>query len=198
MTDHDFSEEANEAKKWERIAMRELQLFMLHTKLIEYSENPETQKAGIDVITTSRGLTCDVKTRHKYYPDILIEIMSDVERKIPGWYHTSKADALIYHWLNKDKTRSVKLYVIALQKLRDQDFLNSVLGAHPEFKLGYSSSNGGAWHTSFYTIPIDLFPPDCIVELPPLIRQFSFDDTFERKVWHILKGWYVSGLGGIA
>ena len=198
MTDHDFSEEANEAKKWERIAMRELQLFMLHTKLIEYSENPEIQKVGIDAVTTSHGLTYDVKTRYKYYPDILIETMSDVERKIPGWYYTSKADALIYHWLNDDKTRSVKLYVIALQKLRDRDFLNSVLEAFPDIELGYTSSNGGAWRTSFYTVPIDLFPNDCIVELPPLVRQFTFDDTFERKVWYILKGWYASGLGGIA
>ena len=129
MTDHNFHEEANEAKRWERIAVRELQLFMLHTKLIEYSENPEIQKVGIDAVTTSHGLTYDVKTRYKYYPDILIETMSDVERKIPGWYYTSKADALIYHWLNDDKTRSVKLYVIALQKLRDRDFLNSVLEA---------------------------------------------------------------------
>ena len=35
MTDHNFHEEANEAKRWERIAVRELQLFMLQEHCLE-------------------------------------------------------------------------------------------------------------------------------------------------------------------
>jgi hypothetical protein len=197
MKDFDFEQELINAKKWEQLAVKELQPFMLHTKLIEYSENPEIQKAGIDVITTPHSITYDVKTRMKYYPDILIETVSNIERNIPGWWYTSKADALVYHWLNSQKNRSLKLYIIALQMLRDMDFLNNVLAMHPEIELKKSSSNNGTWHTAFYTVPINLFPQDCIAELPPLVTQMTFDDSsdFERKVWAILgiKDWYVSG-----
>ncbi len=72
-----------------------------------FMTNTETQKRGVDwVVTTEAGrsFTFDTKLRDRAYdeasPDVLLETLSDKERRVPGWIEKeSPIDFIGYAWL---------------------------------------------------------------------------------------------------
>ncbi len=183
-----FCENLKEGEKWERIALQELQFLLPHTTMVKYGENPELQRNGIDGTISLKKITYEVKTReHKFCcDDIAFETVSVVEAKKPGWYYHSNADILIYHWLDRTETRSEKLYVLGLKKLRRRHFLEEVVEKYG-LRERTAASNAGRWHTKFYAVPVKYIPADCYIQGKPLIWQYTLDDNFEKSLWQIIQ-----------
>ena len=80
-----FSERQSDAPWWE-LVYREA--FPTFEAMAIVRRNGWAQESGIDrVITLASGktITVDEKVRDKDWPDILLEYLSNVERKRPGW-----------------------------------------------------------------------------------------------------------------
>lgn len=75
-----------------------------HTKFdnlerIEFVHDLAIQKTGIDKVLHMKDGTAikiEEKRRRNNYPDILLEIWSDYERRKSGWLFTSQSDYLVY------------------------------------------------------------------------------------------------------
>ncbi len=175
-----FNEDLKEGEKWERIALQELQFLFPHTALVKEGQRN-------DIGEKPHTITYEIKTRgHRYCcDDIAFETISVVEAKKEGWYYRSNADVLIYHWLNEGGTRSEKLYVLGLKKLRRRNFLEEVVRKYG-LQVRETESNGGMWHTKFYLVPIRFIPADCIIRGKPLAWQYTLDDNFEKALWNIV------------
>ena len=66
---------------------------------IEFFDALEMQFKGIDKRIWLKGgnsFTIDEKKRRKKYPDILLEIWSNFEKKKPGWLFTCQCDYIVY------------------------------------------------------------------------------------------------------
>lgn len=56
-------------------------------------EDGDAQRAGIDrvlVLSSTKTLKIDEKVRSRHYPDVLLEIWSDYQKKKPGWAHSER------------------------------------------------------------------------------------------------------------
>lgn len=78
-------ERASEEPFWEAVYRKAFPGF------VSCSRNPKDgpgQRAGIDRwvhLSSGQTLTIDEKRRAKTYPDILLEVWSDTDRRTPGW-----------------------------------------------------------------------------------------------------------------
>lgn len=69
-------------------------------KLIEFAEDLETQKKGVDKILHFENggtVTIDEKKRRKDYGDILLELFSNYQQKKKGWLFTCSCDYIVYY-----------------------------------------------------------------------------------------------------
>jgi hypothetical protein len=90
-TVHDFDEqlaysESNADQPWWEAVYR--QAFPTFATMASVRKDGWAQRGGIDrVITLDSGriITVDEKVRRRFYPDILLEVWSDHERRTPGW-----------------------------------------------------------------------------------------------------------------
>ncbi len=86
MTVHDFATTQNEdaADWWQLVYRRAFVAYERH----EVVTDRRLQKAGIDhkVYLSGGGIILvDVKTRSRWFPDVIIEVWSDRSRHVPGW-----------------------------------------------------------------------------------------------------------------
>jgi hypothetical protein len=97
MTVHSFQKSLEESHKndtapfWEAIYRKAFgeDFLGFHSVL----QDGPSQRAGIDrivVLRSTKVLTFDEKVRSSSYPDILLEIWSDYQRRTPGWAHSTK------------------------------------------------------------------------------------------------------------
>jgi len=118
----------------------------------------------VDVTVKLKRSSFDVKFRdNQYYlKGILIETVSVLERDIPGWFYTSKADEVIYLWWNKGRTTLMPIgYRIFIQDRRLREWFEQRKADYPE-KEAVSTRNGETWHTRFVIVPIEDFPEGTI------------------------------------
>lgn len=177
---------------WEKVLERQLKINLPDIELIRYESNPEMQRNGIDGIIKSRNLSYDLKTDRHDNVNIYFETISIYEKGIKGWYYTSQADILIYHFLNETLTESKHLFIINLKKLREMNFIE-LMEDRFELKTVKSVRGDKVWHTQGYAIPVYFLPKDTYFEGLPLRKQLVFDDKFEEKLLGIFDDDIING-----
>ncbi len=189
---HDFDEKLNEAAPWEkRIAekIEKMHLRTYHTRLIPYDniKDRKIQRSGIDFTISSESAGWEIKTRsRKYYLDgILLETISVVEKNIPGWLYTSKADIIAYVWLNESKSNLMqKGYFIMLKELRKTWWYQRLLDRYrvQETDSERKTDEGMIyWVTKFITPPISDFPDGTLIPFNALLPSNLEQSKLEGK-----------------
>lgn len=114
-------------------------------KLIEFAEDMETQRKGIDKILhfeSGRQVTIDEKKRREDYGDILLELWGVWEKRKRGWLHTCQCDYIIYAVMP-----SRKVYLLPSILLKRAWLTNRLLWKPPKYREvvahnpGYTTKN---------------------------------------------------------
>jgi hypothetical protein len=136
----------------------------------------DEQRDGIDIVVELNNATFDVKFRdYRYYlRGILIETVSVVEENVPGWFYTSKADAIVYLWWDPTHTRLMPTgYYIYIQDKKLRSWFEKNKASYGPI-LATTKKDGKTYHTEFYIVPIEDFPEGTIRELH--VEQVSLTD----------------------
>jgi hypothetical protein len=109
----DFDEQLSFGKEWEERFSRELEDLLLSVSVqnIDYDENPDLQRAGIDSILQQKSPTIQIKTQSHEYAhssNLPFETMSVEEESVPGWIYTETADLIVWVFPNKPATNFYK------------------------------------------------------------------------------------------
>ena len=167
----DFDEQLTFGTDWEQRAKDHLrELFAaVSVSNIDYNEDPELQRAGVDVLFQQDETTIDVKTqRHDHIEtgNLPIEMLSVVEEGVPGWFWEADSDLVVWVYPNKAKTNLYKTgYLMPLTDgLRDWVDENA-----EQFRYVRTETTGryGEYHTGCRLIPVDAFPDEYLVEFDP-------------------------------
>lgn len=154
-------------------------------KNINFSDNPEMQRKGIDIILTQKNPTIDLKVRdYKYYNcrDILMETISVVETGTPGWLYTSQADLISYVWQTLRGTNLIDGYMLLIQEIRPWFKKNKWAFYTPRDAI--SERDGRTWHTRNVAVPIYSFPIGTVFRFNPKLtdnEQTTIFDFSKRK-----------------
>jgi hypothetical protein len=186
----DFEDSLRKGEVWERI-LKETIGYLPFIKFADYNDphGRRLQLSGIDLILSGIPINIEVKTRNpRYYnpkdPDIWLETWS-VPGKKRGWYYTSTADAIFYHWAGEDSLKSIDAFIFNLKKLREKKFLeNCIEKLQLNEKVARPTNyNGFIYRSTGYLIPVSQFPEDTIINVMPLVRQHTLDepDLMETK-----------------
>ncbi|MEM0124303.1 MAG: hypothetical protein QXF41_02045 [Candidatus Micrarchaeaceae archaeon] len=177
---NDFKESLEFGNKWEEVVLKQLKNVLPSTELVRFEDNPDLQRKGVDLLDRKRMFPFEIKTRTKYFDDILFETVSDIERKTLGWYYYTMSPALVYNWVDAEKNQSVKLYIMNIFKIRNRKIVEKAiekLGLKPLISVSYGANR--TWYTENYAVPITFIPTDSIIQFQPLNQHF------ERDLWHI-------------
>ena len=179
----DFEDSLRKGKAWEYI-LKETIGYLPFVKFADYNDphGRRLQTSGIDLILDGIPINIEVKTRNPTYynpkdPDIWLETWS-VPGKKRGWYYTSTADAIFYHWAKEDSPKSSDAFIFNLKKLRERKFLEDCIRElQLEEKIARPTNyNGSIYSSTGYPIPISRFPEDTIINVMPLVRQHKLDE----------------------
>lgn len=170
---------------WEKLAIRQLRIA---APTVTFSgNNMELQRKGIDGLIQLNTVALEVKTRRSHCcEDILFEIKSVMETNKDGWYHTCEAKGLIYHWLDSTETRSLKAYLLNIQKIRERRLIEKYVETYDLEPL-YARPAGQTWTTINVAVPVGFIPKDVLREIPPIIKQARLDDSFEEDLWRLFE-----------
>lgn len=133
----------------------------------KYKEHTQKQRNGIDFSVNLDPANFEIKTRdYKYYKynDILLETDSVIEKRVFGWIYTTKADVILYVWLDETKTKFIDGYIIIVDKLKK--CLNDLIVEYWERTHGYSTTEG-RYTTGWFTVPINGFPEGILIRFDP-------------------------------
>lgn len=154
---------------------------------VDFSQQPDTQRAGVDVQTFQKPLEFDVKSRDYYahrYKDILVETISVVEKNKPGWVYYTRSDYIVYVWFNKTKTRFVDGYLIDLPKFKP--FFEENITTFEQPRDAMTKHGYIVWHTRNKAVPIYRIPQNCIkhidtklIEVRDQTKLSKFFDVFD-------------------
>jgi hypothetical protein len=123
-------------------------------KLIEFANDMEMQRKGIDKILHFRSgktVTIDEKKRRVAYDDILLELISVVEKNRPGWLFTCQCDYIVYAIMPR---QTVYLLPTLLLKTAWTKY-------HAEWLSAFKTIN--AWNNGYSTRSI-IIPSDVLLK----------------------------------
>lgn len=184
MRKHEFREKLKEGQQAENILKERLHsiLFAESVKLIKWEGkdifSTNLQRKGVDGTLRFKEVRWESKVRDysSYkYGDILLETISVVKDKKPGWFYYTIADFVIYTWKNKKGTKLIDGYFIFVQN----PILKSWFKENEKrFRLvrakSYDKKTGEYWYTLNRAVPISQFPKGTVLRLDaniPLINQ---------------------------
>jgi len=168
---YDFGEKLSFGTDWEATAKEHLQeLFTsISVSNISYDENPELQRAGIDVLFQQEDTKIDIKTQrfeHTKSPNLPIEVLSVMDSMEPGWFYEADSDLVVWIFPNKAKTNLYKTgYLMTLTDgLRDWFDKNA-----EDYRFVRIPNKGmyGKYETGCRLVPIEDFPSEYLVEFDP-------------------------------
>jgi len=153
----------------------------LYSNRYKFELNELIQKAGIDGETVLSLFKWEVKTRTKFYPDILLETYHSYGKQ--GWFFISKADIIAYLFLGKEEVYE-KGFLLIMEKLRHY-FTKEILEEYPE-KKSKTNKMGAIWSTFNRAVPFRAFPPNSLISIPKLknlkkIQQKSLNGFIKEK-----------------
>lgn len=146
---------------------------IIHVKSVEsinYADQPEIQRQGIDGIITLEKPKIETKTRDYYchrFHDILLETKSVIENNKLGWFYTTQANIVAYVWKNPSGTNLYDGYLIFITpELREWFDKNK-----HRFKrwVAHTECNNRQWSTENYAVPIKEFPKNSIKNFEPYL-----------------------------
>lgn len=183
---YDFDEQLNFGNEWEAAAKQHLQELFTAVSVtnISYDQQPELQRAGVDVLFQQDTTTIDVKTQSSEYidsPNLPIEVVSVMHEQKPGWFYKADSDLVVWVFENRAGTNLHKTgYMMPLTSgLRDwfDDRADDYL-----FRRIPNSGKYGDYATGCRLVPIDDFPPEYLVEFDPRLptdRETPQSDILE-------------------
>jgi hypothetical protein len=167
----DFEEQLDFGLGWEQRAKEHLQELFTAVSVsnIDYDDQPELQRAGIDVLFQDEDTKIDIKTQSFKYtksPNLPFETVSVMHEQEPGWFHTSDADLVVWVYENKAGTNLHKTgYLMPLTDgLREWFDDNAV---QYRFERIPNTGKYGEYDTGCRFVPIDDIPAEYIVEFDP-------------------------------
>lgn len=159
--------------KWEEKLLAKIDHILLTTTIqrIDYTQNPNTQREGIDGVISKKQSSIEIKTRKYFsykYKDILLETKSVIEQNILGWFYTTNADIIAYVWENDSRTNLIDGYLIFISKELRHWFDEN----KHKFKkqIAETESENGNWHTENYAVPINAFPKGTTYRFNPRLN----------------------------
>lgn len=188
---NNFEENIEFGEKYEDKFKKKLEkIFMiLQIDSIRFADNPELQKAGIDLKIFSEQSNIDVKVRSKfannycYNKDILLEEKTSIKNKTnlnsgrPGWLYTIKNGLVAYCWENIHGTNleSIGYFLIINDSFRDWFEKNKHLFLIPNFSVS-KDELGRYWYTQNRIIPIGSYPKNYILKFNPKLTLDYFTE----------------------
>lgn len=166
-----FGEQLSFGKKWEKQAKEHLQELFTAVSVsnIDYDEQPELQRAGIDVLFQQTETDIDVKTQRYKHVDtgnLPVELLSVVGDQEPGWFWEADSDLVVWVYANKADTNLYHTgYLMPLTEgLRDWVRENK-----DGFRAVTTETRGryGTYETLCRLVPISEFPSEYLVEFDP-------------------------------
>lgn len=127
---------------------------VLPLKFIRDATDWEQRNTKIDYVFNAKGrpLYVEAKIRLKDYGDLLLETVSNVKFKTPGWLHSSKADLLAYCTFKRGKL--VKGYIFHLPSVRNWWIREGQFSLYPIFK----GKTDGLYETENHAVPVKHIP----------------------------------------
>ncbi len=180
MTDHNFreslqkSEEDGQSEDWDLIYEH---FWPKYTARYDDSKNMALQMSGIDdIIFDEAGKTVWIDRKVRFerkdgniYKDILLELYSDKDRKVPGWtWKESKVDYILY--LNRMCNECHCIPFPQLKKV----FLDKKVEWAVEYRI--REAYNPSWITTNIPVPLSV-----LRELLPEMRSVSLCDLKPRK-----------------
>jgi len=167
----DFDEQLDFGSKWESEAKTHLkELFSaISVSNIDYNDNPELQRAGIDVLFQKEQATIDVKTQSHEYAfseNLPFEVLSVVEEMEPGWFVEADSDLVVWVFPNKAKTNLYKQgYLMPLTEGLREWFKQNA----DDYRYQRIPNSGryGDYHTGVRLVKIEDIPEEYLVEFDP-------------------------------
>jgi hypothetical protein len=168
---YDFDEQLNFGTDWEAAAKKHLrELFTsISVSNISYDEEPELQRAGIDVLFQKENTKIDIKTQrheHAHSPNLPIEVMSVMEDHEPGWFYTADSDLVVWIYPNKAETNVYKTGYLMTLTDGLREWFNE---RSDEFDFTRIPNRGryGEYDTGCRLVPIKEIPDEYLVEFDP-------------------------------
>lgn len=138
----------------------------LYSKRYIYDLEPKEQIEGKDG-EIGLHFKYEVKTREKYYPDILLEIRHEYNdgHITWGWFDYSKSN-IIYYLYKGYNDEIIDGYILILGKIKEF-FTEDIRRQYPE----KSTNKGNPDYTTFFiTVPFEHFPPNSLLNIKDKIK----------------------------
>lgn len=151
---HDFKEKLLQSEKDSGLIDPFLLEFFPKNSTITYVTSQWKQKSGVDkIVITPEGksFSIDEKIREFDYGDICLETLSDVKRNKLGWATEIKDTDFIAYYIKPSNV----CYFIQQRTLVKTVWTKVEKWRKVGYFEGFTSSNGGKWHTKFICIPVD-------------------------------------------
>jgi hypothetical protein len=167
----DFEEQLDFGLGWEQRAKEHLQELFTAVSVsnIDYDDQPELQRAGIDVLFQDGDTKIDIKTQSFKYTksqNLPFEVLSAVADEEPGWFHTSDADLVVWVYENKAGTNLHKTgYLMPLTDGLRAWFDDNEM--QYRFERIPNTGKYGRYETGIRLVSIDDIPTEYIVEFDP-------------------------------
>jgi len=166
---YDFEEQLAFGKKWERRVRPYLErhLTALLMENVSFEDDPETQRAGIDLAGGVVAPDVDVKTySHKYITEdvLFIEVASVLERQVPGWFYDSQSDLMVVIGENKAGTGVYKRGWLVPLQTGIREWFNSAVDMH-DWTFVRVPNDG--YHTGGYWVPVADVPDEFVFSFDP-------------------------------
>jgi len=117
--------------------------------MINHRQDGDHQRQGIDrsiILRNSKQITVDEKIRFKPYNDILLEVWSDKDRKVPGWV----AKDLLCDYIAYAVAPLGVCYLLPVPQLREAWQRNGARWWRDYFK---PEADNGNWITQSVVVP---------------------------------------------
>lgn len=178
---YDFQEQLNFGKKWEERVRPYLERYLnaLIMENIAFEDEPETQRAGIDIRSELIDPDVDVKTySHKYITEdtLFIEVLSVMEREVPGWFYDGEFDLMVVIGENKAGTAVYKRGWLVLMQTGIRDWFDEAVDSHD---WDFARVPNTDYHTGGYWVPVEDIPSEFVFSFDP--RPPSTDSMDERQ-----------------
>lgn len=149
----------NLGNRGERYVFDTLERLGHDVNTVKWMDDPNTQRDGIDGYVN--GLAVDVKTQRSKYldsPNILVEMLCDVDNQKPGWLHNQKTDWVLWSFASKDGIHPFGWAMPHTPSL-ERFVVNYIENDLPDFKRVQNRT----WASLNCVIPIDDWPRDMLI-----------------------------------
>jgi len=181
---YDFEEQLAFGKEWERRVRPYLErhLTALLMENVSFEDDPETQRAGIDLVGEVTAPDIDVKTysyEHIIEDTLFIEVASVLERQVPGWFYDSQSDLMVVIGENKAGTEVYKRGWLVPLQTGIREWFDDAVDVH-DWDFARVPNDG--YHTGGYWVPVADVPSEFVFPFDPRPPDTDSADKHQKKL----------------